>query len=192
MSSEKQKTVIHFVRHGEIENPRGLRYGRLPGFHLSPEGRKAVEQTSLFFISRPITHIYSSPLERTQQTATLLGLAFPRAPITLDARIIEVKTPAKFEGKSRDLGFYYPSSPNAQAEVPQQIAQRMLSFVEEKVIRHNGQEIIVVSHGDPMAILYHSLLYHVETTHRSLYPNYSAVISFIYEGLTLKSAWYRS
>ena len=32
-------TVVHLLRHGEVSNPRGVLYGRLPGYHLSEEGR---------------------------------------------------------------------------------------------------------------------------------------------------------
>src|SRR6266516_1810899 len=31
-------TVVHLLRHGEVSNPSGVLYGRLPGFHLSAEG----------------------------------------------------------------------------------------------------------------------------------------------------------
>ena len=27
-------TVVHLLRHGEVENPRGLIYGRLADYHL--------------------------------------------------------------------------------------------------------------------------------------------------------------
>ena len=33
------ETVIHLVRHGQVENPRRVLYGRLPGYHLSLRGR---------------------------------------------------------------------------------------------------------------------------------------------------------
>ena len=31
-------TVVHLVRHGEVENPSGVLYGRLPGYRLSAAG----------------------------------------------------------------------------------------------------------------------------------------------------------
>ena len=33
------QTRVHVVRHGEVYNPSGVLYGRLPGFHLSETGR---------------------------------------------------------------------------------------------------------------------------------------------------------
>ncbi|WP_415822998.1 histidine phosphatase family protein, partial [Mycobacterium senriense] len=34
-----ERTRVHVVRHGEVYNPSGILYGRLPGFHLSDNGR---------------------------------------------------------------------------------------------------------------------------------------------------------
>ena len=35
-----QAAHIHLVRHGEVHNPGGVLYGRLPHFHLSEKGKK--------------------------------------------------------------------------------------------------------------------------------------------------------
>ena len=36
-------TVVHLLRHGEVDNPDGIIYGRLPGYHLSANGRAMAE-----------------------------------------------------------------------------------------------------------------------------------------------------
>ena len=36
-------TVVHLVRHGEVFNPDGILYGRLPGYHLSELGREMAD-----------------------------------------------------------------------------------------------------------------------------------------------------
>ncbi len=188
---QKQRTIIHFVRHGEVENPHYLRYGRLPGYHLSAEGRETIHGTVPFFLKRPITHIYSSHLERTQQTATLLGLNFPDVPITLEQRLLEVKVLKKFEGKSRDLDFYIPNAPSHEAESKQQIFDRMAAFLEQKVVQHNGQEVIAVSHGDPIALLYNFLVFEILEGEETNYPQFGSITSFVYHGLTLQQVWVR-
>ena len=33
------RTVVHVLRHGEVHNPDGILYGRIPGFRLSDNGR---------------------------------------------------------------------------------------------------------------------------------------------------------
>ena len=32
------QTTVHLLRHGEVHNPGGVLYGRLPGFRLSTAG----------------------------------------------------------------------------------------------------------------------------------------------------------
>lgn len=31
-------TTVHLVRHGEVDNPEGVLYGRRPGYHLTELG----------------------------------------------------------------------------------------------------------------------------------------------------------
>ena len=39
-------TTVHLLRHGEVENPGAILYGRLPGFHLSALGSEMAERTA--------------------------------------------------------------------------------------------------------------------------------------------------
>ena len=34
-----ERTVVHLLRHGEVDNPHKVLYGRLPDYHLSALGR---------------------------------------------------------------------------------------------------------------------------------------------------------
>ena len=60
-------TTVHFVRHGEVDNPSGQLYGRQPGFHLTPLGRAMAERAADFFDGRDLRLIVSSPLERARR-----------------------------------------------------------------------------------------------------------------------------
>lgn len=66
-------TTIHFVRHGEVDNPNHVLYERLPGFHLSARGVRMAKATAQYIATVPqmrgISAIYSSPLDRTRETA---------------------------------------------------------------------------------------------------------------------------
>ena len=81
-------TVVHLLRHGEVDNPHGIIYGRLPGYHLSATGRLMAEAAADFFAERAVVALYCSPLERAQETARpvaeRLGL-----PVVTDDRLIE-------------------------------------------------------------------------------------------------------
>ena len=72
-------TVVHLLRHGEVHNPDHVLYGRLPGYHLSANGRMMAAAAADFFDGRPVAALFASPLERAQETAQpvaeRLGLA---------------------------------------------------------------------------------------------------------------------
>src|SRR5487761_612768 len=95
-----ETTVVHLLRHGEVHNPDGVLYGRLPGYHLSANGRMMAAAAADFFDGRPVAAIFASPLERAQETAQpvaeRLGLD-----IVTDERLIESAN--VLEGKSVTL-----------------------------------------------------------------------------------------
>src|ERR1700755_50833 len=62
-------TIVHLLRHGEVENPAGIIYGRLPGYHLSANGRAMASAAADFFAERAVVALFCSPLERAQETA---------------------------------------------------------------------------------------------------------------------------
>ena len=70
-----ETTRIHVVRHGEVHNPEGVLYGRLPGYRLSELGLQMAERLGEALGERDIPHLVSSPLERAQQTAAPLAAA---------------------------------------------------------------------------------------------------------------------
>ena len=49
--------------------PLDVLYGRLPGYHLSETGRQMAETVAKSVAGRDVTALFSSPLERAQETA---------------------------------------------------------------------------------------------------------------------------
>lgn len=167
-----QATTIHFVRHGEVHNPDHILYERLPGFHLSDRGRRMAGATARYLAASPQTNtaaaVYSSPLDRTRETAQaiLTALNETRAArneepleLVIDQRIIEAGN--NFRGTRIGHGegalwrngnwklvtnLWKPS----WGESYRQIAARVGAFAQEKVREHAGQQIIVVSHESPI------------------------------------------
>ncbi|MFQ9337269.1 MAG: histidine phosphatase family protein, partial [Varibaculum sp.] len=39
-------TTIHLMRHGEVDNPDGVLYGRLPGYHLTDLGKQMAQMSA--------------------------------------------------------------------------------------------------------------------------------------------------
>ena len=64
------RTTIHLMRHGEVHNPEGILYGRLPGYHLSELGRQMALQVAdvLSASGHDIAAVVTSPLERARET----------------------------------------------------------------------------------------------------------------------------
>jgi broad specificity phosphatase PhoE len=88
--------LIHLVRHGEVFNPEGILYGRIPGYHLSELGAKMAASAASSLAGRDITALYASPLQRAQESAAPWAADFA-LPIVTEDRIIEPWN--KFEGK---------------------------------------------------------------------------------------------
>lgn len=158
-----QATTIHFVRHGEVENPNHVLYERLPGFHLSNRGLKMARATAKYIATVPqmrgISAIYSSPLERTQETAQQIANALQIGPIILDNRLIEAEN--NFRGKRIGYGegalwknnnwklvsnLWKPS----WGESYKSIAVRVGDFAREQVKNHPGEQIVAVTHESPI------------------------------------------
>lgn len=81
---------LHLVRHGEVFNPDRVLYGRLPGYGLSERGARMAERTAAHLqgLKRPIAALYTSPLQRTQESAAPIAKRTGLEP-QLDARLIE-------------------------------------------------------------------------------------------------------
>ncbi len=82
-------SVIHLMRHGQVDNPERVLYERLPGFHLSGLGHQMVALAANFFIGRPISHLRCSPLERAQESMLPVAALFPGLGVDTDPRLIE-------------------------------------------------------------------------------------------------------
>lgn len=151
-------TTIYLVRHGEYENPQKLIPFRLPGFPLSALGKKQAAKLGNFFQDKNISAIYTSPITRCYQTAEIIANSLQIKP-RLDQNIIEVKSPfqgmplTKFEQILKNNSLYSIPSQIAQGETPEEILTRMKKALDEILVRYPDENIIVVSHGDPIMAL---------------------------------------
>src|SRR5690606_17072689 len=83
-----ETTVVHLLRHGEVHNPGGILYGRLPGYHLSETGELMAKTVAKAVSGRDIATIYSSPLERARETAAPVA-AVHGLEVIIDDRLLE-------------------------------------------------------------------------------------------------------
>ena len=154
------KTTVHLMRHGEVYNPEGILYGRLPDFHLSDLGRKMAERGAEFFADRDVTAVFASPLDRAQETAAPIA-ARRGVEIRTDGRLIEAAN--FFEGKKFSVGdgvlkrpavwgkLYNPFKPSWGEPYTEQVA-RMKAAMEAARDAAAGHEAVCVSHQLPVWI----------------------------------------
>lgn len=157
MSSSDQ-TVVHLVRHGEVENPTGVLYGRLPGYHLSELGRRMAERVAEHLAERDVTHVVSSPLERAQESAEPIAKTHGLVTAT-DARLIEAAN--LFQGKPFGVGdgalrhprnwrlLYNPFRPSWGEPYIDQVVRMMAALAAARDAAR-GHEAVCVSHQLPI------------------------------------------
>ena len=154
-------STVHVVRHGEVENPNKILYGRQPGWGLSARGQEMAQTLGDWSRTIDLGALHVSPLQRAQETAAPIAAAHKIA-ITTDERLIEAAN--VFEGKPFGVGdgvLKHPSSwrhlwnpwkPSWGEPYDQQI-NRMLAAVFAARDAANGKDAIVVSHQLPIWIL---------------------------------------
>lgn len=148
-------TTIYCIRHGLVQNPRGVYYGRLPRFGLSAEGRAQAARAGAYLRATRLDAIYTSPMLRARQTAGLVrGDRDIR--LRISSLLNEVNSP--YDGKpwqvleARQFDVYTGSPP--EYDQPQDVLARMLRFVARARRDWPGGSIAAVSHGSPLAILW--------------------------------------
>ena len=157
-----RRTVVHLLRHGEVDNPRGILYGRLPGYHLSGLGREMAQRVADHLVGHDIGLVTASSLTRAQETATPIARSHD-LPVHTDDRIIEAGN--RFEGQRFGHGEAALSRPGvwwllrnpfrpSWGEPYERIADRMVEAID--AARHavhekyGGGEVVLVSHQLPI------------------------------------------
>jgi len=151
-------TVVHLLRHGEVDNPQKILYGRLPGFRLSELGVQMAKAAAESLAGRDVTYLVASPLERAQQTAEPFAAEF-KLSTAVDERLIESSN--AFQGTRFGVGDgalrdprnwwrlrdpFRPSWGEPYAEV----AARMFAALQDARAAAEGHEAVLVSHQLPI------------------------------------------
>ncbi len=145
-------TYIYLVRHGEVDNPDKVWYGRLPRFGLTKNGEEEIAQTAKFLRDKPISELYASPLLRAKKTAEIIQkeLKFPH--ITFSDHLLEVRS--SFMGQPIEelqkikFDIFAKGLRKDEDETLEDLAERSLAFIDHAVTKHQGKHVVAVSHGD--------------------------------------------
>lgn len=155
------------MRHGEVENPEGVLYGRIPGFGLSLLGQRMAKASaqSLRAQDAPVRALVASPLQRTRESAAPWAEAFGLETV-VDERLIEPTN--RYEGRRGDFRrslvrpaewpwIVNPLKPS-WGEAYVSIAARMLAAVDAAWRSIDDGDVVLVSHQLPIWMVHRSLL----------------------------------
>ncbi|MGH3969217.1 MAG: histidine phosphatase family protein [Mycobacterium sp.] len=194
-----EQTRIHLVRHGEVYNPDGVLYGRLPGFRLSDKGNRQAQAVADALADCDVVAVIASPLQRAQETAAPIAGRYD-LPVDTDADLIESTNILQGRGVSpgdgawRDpLVWWHLRNPFTPSwgEPYAQIAARMTTAVDKARARAAGHEAVCVSHQLPIWTLRLHLtgrrLWHWPTRRRCAV---ASVTSLVYDGDRLVDVQY--
>jgi broad specificity phosphatase PhoE len=159
MDQPQPSGTLHLVRHGRVENPTGIIYGRLPGFSLSELGARQAAAAAEHLSGVDLGAIICSPMERAQETAGPIA-ARHGLEVVIDDRLLESDT--TFEGVTRTLWkllrnprrvwqLRNPWLPT-WGESFAQVRARMLEAVTDALISAGGRNVALVSHQTPIQV----------------------------------------
>ena len=165
-SLTQRGTLLLLVRHGETPTTGTVLPGRAPGLHLSDRGRAQAEWIAERLEGLPIDAIYSSPLERTCETAVPTAIR-TGLDVVQDAGlnecdkgdwtgavIAEVAALPEWQTVQHSpSAFRFPNG-----ESFPQMQARIVGSLEALCAAHAGGVVVCFSHADPIkAAVAHAL-----------------------------------
>ena len=158
-----------FLRHGQAQNNVERRLvGRLPNVPLTDQGIAQAEYAARRLASMDISRVYSSPIQRTLQTARIVARHNP-VEVIQDDRLIEIET-GSFTGIRYDdlvasqgdvLARFYENEAVSAApgvETFGSVRDRVRSIVQFVLERHPGENVVLVTHMDPIKAMLSTVL----------------------------------
>jgi probable phosphoglycerate mutase len=153
--------MIIFLRHAQAENnTKRILAGRTEGVPLTKTGIQQAEQISEYLKPLDISAIYSSPIERAKHTAEIVTKN-SAIDVELDDRLTEIDM-GKFTRMNYDdmfakygnifLKFYENDPVIAEHEVETfpSVQKRILDMVDHVIKKHKNENVILVTHMDPI------------------------------------------
>jgi broad specificity phosphatase PhoE len=153
-------TRVYLVRHADVENPRRVLYGHLPGFPLSERGRAQAIELGKRLGDRGVARILHSPLERAAETARLIAEQLPEpVPLIPEPALLEAEFGRYLQGVPywqipvrRPLWLVHKARRGLLPgdEAIDQLGGRVVGVVHRVAEEHPGEVSLLVSHADPL------------------------------------------
>lgn len=150
-------TLVLFVRHGQTPTTGASLPGRAPGLHLAEAGvAQADAAAARIGALGSVSAVYSSPMERTRETAAPIArackLRVRKAPGLIECdfgdwtgrKLAQLRKRREWRTVQRyPSGFRFPGG-----ESFAEMQSRAVDTVHDLVAAHPGQTIVAVSHAD--------------------------------------------
>lgn len=159
-----ESTRLVLVRHGETDYNRD---GRWQGADSDPplddRGRGQAREVGEALAGVPFTALYSSDLERALESARIIGEAVGLEPRVLEG--LREMSHGAWEGKTReeiletwpDEYALFESDPwnvsRPEGDSYRDLAERIWPLLDRLAERHQGERILVVTHGGPIRLV---------------------------------------
>ena len=142
--------------------------GRTEGIPLTDVGIKQAEHTAELLEHMNISAIYSSPIQRAKHTADIVG-KHNSVDVTIDDRLIELDM-GKFTGLPyneiiNSHGNVFMKFYNGELEIAHngvetfsEVKKRVLGIVEYVTKKHNDENVVLVTHMDPIKAMLSTII----------------------------------
>jgi probable phosphoglycerate mutase len=187
---------VLLVRHGRTSTTGVTLPGRAPGLHLADKGREEAADVAGRIARLPrVARVYSSPLERAQETASVIAAA-AGLPVTVEPGLLECDYGEWTGLPLKDLrrrpewktiqrypsGFRFPGG-----ESFTEMQTRMTGTLARLVAAHPGDTLVAVSHADPIkTAVAHALGTHLDLFQRiAVFTASVTAIAYAAEGPTV-------
>lgn len=170
-------TTILLIRHAVNDFVKtGKLAGRMAGVHLNDEGVAQAEALGRRLAEAPLQRVYSSPMERTRETAAAIARHHPRLTVQTREEISEVEY-GDWQGKAigelqrRKMWGVVQEYPSRAAfpngETMRAVQVRIVNAIEAFARQHPEQMIALVFHADLIKMaLAHYLGMHLDVFQR--------------------------
>jgi probable phosphoglycerate mutase len=161
-------TRLFLVRHGATSHSAEDRFAGWTDIALSGEGREQASRLARRLADDRVRAVYCSPLQRTYDTAALLAAPHGLTPATRDGlreishgrweglrrAEVEERFPEEYAAWEEDPFTFAPQG----GECGLDVMARAMPVIRDIVVKHEGQNVIVVSHKATLRLVISSLL----------------------------------
>lgn len=155
-----EPTIVHVCRHGQVENPDHVLYGRADGYGLSGLGQRMAERLGEHFAGVDLQGLRTSPLQRARETMAPIAERHPDLEVVVDQRlteagnVLEGRSFGRFSerlllpGNLRHL--WNPLRPSWGEPYTAVLARVMPAIADAAASVPQGGQVAVVSHQLPI------------------------------------------